>query len=565
MINNAGKVRVLTVDDDKTIRKLVSMYLKSKGYQVIEASDGLAGLETFKQQPVDLVLLDLRMPGLDGLEVLAEIKKEQPDMPVIVFSGTEKISDAVKAIRLGAWDYVLKPIQELSVLLHSVEKALERAQLIKENQRYQQQLEADIEKQNQELREANLSLLREINERKRAEQALAENEKAYRAVFNASTACIFVVDYQTNAILEANTLACLQYGYSWQELQHLDLKLLIAPLHHSLFDSFLEKTKSTKHMLCELLCLHKDKSTFICEASSTVVSFKGYNQILAVFRDITLRKKTEEKEKLHLQQLIQADKMASLGVLVSGVAHEINNPNNFIIVNAPILSKIWKTIHPILKDHYNSHGDFYVAPRVRYTEMKDKIPVIISGILDGAKRINNFINELKNFARPSPSILDHKININKVIQSALTLLDNLVKRSTNHFSIHYGKKIPALKGNFQKLEQVIMNLVENSCQALENQNQALSISTSYDPNLHIVKITVHDEGIGMSPDIMSKIKQAFFTSKRNQGGTGLGLSISSRIIEEHGGKLEFLSSPGKGTTATVLLPTPGLEIRTNPN
>jgi DNA-binding NtrC family response regulator len=114
---------------------------EDNGCNVLEAENGRVGLELFKQKKPDLVLVDLRMPEMDGLDVLAHFTGQSADTPVIVISGTGIIADVVEALRLGAWDYILKPIEDMSVLLHVVNKALERSRLIRENHEYSQQLE----------------------------------------------------------------------------------------------------------------------------------------------------------------------------------------------------------------------------------------------------------------------------------------------------------------------------------------------------------------------------------------------------------------------------------------
>lgn len=553
MDENQNNITVLTVEDDLSTRKTICLYLGSKGFRVMEARDGRMGLDLFRQENIGLILLDLRIPEIDGLEVLETVTGESPEIPVIIISGTGEISDVVQALRLGAWDYVLKPIHDMTVLMHSIQKVLERARLLRQNQRYQEQLEEDIERRTQELRQANLDLSKEIKERKRIEEALRENEKAYRAIFNAAAAAFFIIDSR-GTIVEANSQACKQYGYHLQDFTKMSLKDIIPLEDQEKFKRLLEEAKTKGHSRYEIQGVHQDGSLRINEAVGTVVGYKGKEHILAVFRDITQQIEAQENERMHQQQLIQADKMASLGVLVSEVAHEINNPNNFIMVNTPILSKIWKTIEPILQNHYRSRGDFYIAPRIKYSEMRDNIPGIISGIREGAQRIDLFVKELKNFSRPTPATLEKKIHINKVIQAAVTLLANLIKTSTNRFHADYEEGIPEIPGNFQRLEQVMINLIENSCQALQNKEQGIFISTAFDRTGKMIKIQVKDEGMGMTSATLEKITNPFFTSKRSSGGTGLGLSISSKIVEDHKGVLRFESEPGVGTTAVVLLP-----------
>ncbi len=546
-MNDERKLTILVMEDDGFTRKSVSLYLVSKGFKVREAKNGRIGLELFREESADLVLLDLRMPEMDGLEVLPIITEESPETPVVIMSATEKISDAVYTLRLGAWDYVFKPIKDMSVLLHVIQKALERARLIRDNRRYQEHLETQVEERTKEL-------MAEILERKRAEEALRENEKAYRAIFNASTTALLIIDREREAVLEANSLACKWFGYGGDEFLRISPRDLILPEDRAKFDGLLEKINEGGYSQFELNVLRKDGSTAITEVSGTEVVYKGRDHLLAVFRDITERKIAEEKERLHQQQLIQADKMASLGILVSGVAHEINNPNNFIMVNAPILTKIWKNVDPVLEEHYRSHGDFYIAPRVMYSEMRENIPGIISGIMEGAQRINNYVKELKGFARPARPAEDERIRIDTVVRAAVKLLSNLIEKSTNRFVIECEEGLPEIRGNFQRLEQVMINLIENSCQALPGRDRGIYISTGFDGERNMVEVRVRDEGTGMPPEIIEKIKNPFFTTKRDRGGTGLGLSISSRIIDEHKGILRFDSTPGEGTTAGVLLP-----------
>jgi C4-dicarboxylate-specific signal transduction histidine kinase len=130
----------------------------------------------------------------------------------------------------------------------------------------------------------------------------------------------------------------------------------------------------------------------------------------------------------------------------------------------------------------------------------------------------------------------------------------MVKNSTNHFSIDYGKDLPTIKGNFQRLQQVIMNLIQNACQAIKDPEKKLSVSSAIVTDDSTVVITVRDEGIGIPADILPHIREPFFTTKLSEGGVGLGLSISSRIIEEHGGTMEFKSETSRGTTVEILLP-----------
>jgi polar amino acid transport system substrate-binding protein len=193
---------------------------------------------------------------------------------------------------------------------------------------------------------------------------------------------------------------------------------------------------------------------------------------------------------------------------------------------------------------------------MKYTEMKENIPVLFSGILDGSKRIKQIIEDLRDFVRRDSSDMTQAVDVNAVLKSAISLLSNMIMKSTKHFSAEYGDHLPRLKGNFQRFEQVIINLIQNACQALRDTQRGISVSTSYDEEKRSILITVQDEGMGIPVEVFPHITEPFFTTKRDSGGLGLGLSISSRIVKEHGGTLHFTSTPGKGTKVEIILPVP---------
>jgi PAS domain S-box-containing protein len=281
--------------------------------------------------------------------------------------------------------------------------------------------------------------------------------------------------------------------------------------------------------------------------SGEVVALEG------IVLDITERRRMRELERIQQEQLAQADKMITLGTLVSGVAHEINNPANFITLNAPILREAWHGAIPVLDDHHRKDGDFFLG-RYRFSAMRDKIDLLFDGIDEGAERIRSIVDDLKDFARPDPSDMNQLIDVNKVILSAFSLLRNPIQKRTKRFHMDLGSSLPQITGSSQKLEQVMINLIQNACDALSDQEKAVAVSSQYDEHTRCVLIRIKDEGCGISEDSLSRILDPFFTTKRTQGGVGLGLSITSRIVKDHGGDLAFESVPGKGTTVSLRLP-----------
>jgi polar amino acid transport system substrate-binding protein len=287
--------------------------------------------------------------------------------------------------------------------------------------------------------------------------------------------------------------------------------------------------------------------SLIRDSKGQPIGFRG------IARDVSHRKQMEEQAKLHQQQLMQAGKMVALGTLVSSVGHEINNPNNFIMLNAPLLKEVWEHVLPILDEYCEKDRDFTIGS-VRYAEMRDRIPRLLSGISDGSKRINEIVEDLRGFLKRDPSDMNQSVDINAVLRSAISLLSNMINKSTSHFSVNYGNNLPKLKGNSHRLEQVIINLIQNACQALPDPHRGIAVLTCYRQDSRTILISIQDEGTGIPPESLPHVTAPFFTTKQDKGGIGLGLSISSRIVEEHGGKMTFTSEPGRGTTVEVILP-----------
>ena len=211
---------------------------------------------------------------------------------------------------------------------------------------------------------------------------------------------------------------------------------------------------------------------------------------------------------------------------------------------------------PVLDKYYEENGDFLIGG-MNYSEMRENIPTLFTGITEGAKRIKQIVEDLKNYVREDTADLTQAVDINAVIMSAVSLVSNMIKKSTNRFDVDYGKNLPLLQGNFQRLEQVAINLIQNACQALTATDKGIFISTLFDVASSHIIIRVKDEGAGIEPETLSQITDPFFTTRQKSGGVGLGLSISSRIIEEHGGSIQFESQPGVGTTVEIILPLGG--------
>lgn len=446
-------------------------------------------------------------------------------------------------------------------VIHIVRDITERKQMEDALRRAHDELEIRVRERTAELIQANEEMLGEIAERMKIETALRDSESKFKKL-----------SQEFNVLLDAIP----------DNIVLLSPYLEIMWANKSATREFDGCTPETKREYCHKLCSNFSQSKKACptlrsfvtgeDESAQITTPDGRSldvrafpiadeegnvkSVIEVTRDITTRVRMEEEAKLIQAKLIHTNKMTSLGTLVSGVAHEINNPNTFIKSNAQFLSKTWRDIGQVLDRAYRKNGDFR-AGGIPYSELQTLVPEVIRGINNGSVRIQEIVNNLRNFARPEKANLDGKVNINDVVVAARTMLNNQIGKFTDRFKMVCGKNIPFVKGSPQQIEQVVINLIMNSLESLVHKKCRIWVSTSYSKKTGYAFIRVRDEGAGMNKDTIERITEPFFTTKQDYGGTGLGLSISYAIVRDHLGVLEFESECGKGTTATVKLPVFG--------
>lgn len=281
----------------------------------------------------------------------------------------------------------------------------------------------------------------------------------------------------------------------------------------------------------------------------------GVSHFAGTWRDITEEQRLRKEAEYRLQQVIQSDKMASLGKVVSGVAHEINNPNSFISYNVPLLEESWRIVLPILEDYAKQNPTWHYRS-MTMGQLCDDMVQIIESIKTGSDRINRIVTDLKDFVRLDEGLPLRPVNVNEVIEKAYTIFGAQVRKSVARVDLRLGPDLPMILGHFQKLEQVVTNLVVNALHAMpDKRTGTLTIATRHLPDHWAVAIMVEDNGTGMAPEVVERIFEPFFTLRRDSGGTGLGLSVSYGLVREHKGILGVLSKPGCGSRFTVFLPT----------
>lgn len=283
-----------------------------------------------------------------------------------------------------------------------------------------------------------------------------------------------------------------------------------------------------------------------------------YPGTVVILQDITKRKKAEEELKQTHAQLIQQEKMASLGQLAAGVAHEINNPMGFIMSNLSTLGKYIDRLTEFIavEDQVISHVDDVTnADQLAGIRKKLKIDYIskdakdlISESMDGADRVRRIVQDLKSFSRMDQTDCT-LVNLNETLETTINIAWNEIKYVAT-LNREFGD-IPELKCYPQQLGQVFLNLLVNAAQAMDSQG-AITVRTWSDETS--VFVSVSDTGKGVPAKDLSRIFEPFFTTKEVGKGTGLGLSISYGIVKNHGGEITAQSEIGKGSTFTVRIP-----------
>ncbi|MFZ2949195.1 MAG: PAS domain S-box protein [Desulfuromonadaceae bacterium] len=397
-------------------------------------------------------------------------------------------------------------------------------------------------------------IISDITERKLADIKLRESEERFSQLFLQQEDAIILFKLDTLEIIDANPTATELFGYSRDELLCAFPWPFLDTGHQELRESMVAALdQNGRFDVFGLPHIRKDGTTVIASMRGKLVTIMDDKVVYCSIRDITEKIRLEEDVRDSQAKLIQANKMASLGMLTSGIAHEINNPNNFILFNSSLLAETWQAVLEILDDHAAEQGDFYLAGQ-RFSEVREETPRLIAGLSEGARRIQAIVETLKGFVRQDPDGAGMPFDINSTVRMALTLLSHEICQHKRDLTVDLGSDLPHVCGKSQQIEQVVINLVTNALHAVAGNGGGIRLATTYDRAGESVIITIQDDGVGMTKEELERVAEPFFTTKSAQGGTGLGVSISRSIVREHHGTLAYASEPGCGTTVTVRLP-----------
>jgi hypothetical protein len=404
-----------------------------------------------------------------------------------------------------------------------------------------------------------LSITRDMTERRKMEAALRDSEARFRLLAENSTDMIsrhtpegvfLYVSPSCKTLLGYSPEQLL--GRSAYELFHPEDLEAIRKSHGTILAMDTAYTVSYR-------IRRADGSWMWFESASRSIRDPGTGQVVEIQsagRDISERHRAQEREREHELALFQASKMASLGTLVSGIAHEINNPNNFIRLNSQNLREFWGDIRTIL-DATTGPGGSLSLHGIPWETARGMVDDLLGGIGEGSNRIEKLLLNLRDFARGDEGRLNETVEMNAVVRSAVMIVKNLIQKSTDRFVVREASAPPFVRGNYHQVEQVVINLVTNACQALPARDRGVAIETGIEDGGEWVTLRVIDEGIGIPAENLTRVIDPFFTTRRQAGGSGLGLSVSSRIVQNHGGTMSFTSTVDKGTVVTVRFPASG--------
>jgi PAS domain S-box-containing protein len=518
--------KVLCVDDEPAMLAAYRMFLEP-AFAVTSASRGPDAIQTLSERgPFAVVVSDLHMPEMDGVQFLSAVRELHPDTVRILLTGNLDVEHALKAVNDGhVFRFLTKPCSP-ATLRSAVAAAAAQYELI-------------------------------LSDRRRAEESLRVSEERYRLLFENNPHPMWVYDAETRRFLAVNDAAIRHYGYTRDEF----LKMRTADISP---DSGIFKKPGAADNKDTQVC-HRLKSgeVRLVDVAANPIVFGGRPARLALIVDVTDRKLLED-------QLRQAQKLESIGQLAAGVAHEINTPVQYIGDNTSFLSDAFRDVGEVLSLYRSAGGDpaklaeaERAAHRADLDYLMDEVPRAIGQTLEGVKHVTHIVKAMKEFAHPGT---DEKvpIDLNHAIETVIAVARNEWKYAAEVVT-DLDPALPPIPGLAGELNQVLLNLLVNAAHAVQAACAAdggkgtITLSTRRLAN--VVEVRVADTGCGIPEDIRGRVFDPFFTTKPVGQGTGQGLAIAhAAVVKRHGGTITFKSEVGKGTTFTVRLPVDGLRL-----
>jgi PAS domain S-box-containing protein len=568
---------ILIVDDDPDIVRSLSEALRFKGYETRTTTDSLEALRLFKEDgEFDVVITDLMMPDLGGTQLLEKIKQHDPNCEVIVLTGFGSSESAIEALKKGAHDYLKKPTN-IDELFISVAKAIEKKRLTLQNLQYQMDLESLVEERSAELVKTQ-KFLHSVLESSTEYFIIATNEEGLITLFNRGAEILFGYDREeVEGKKSIFFIPGMDEGNGVHDLDRLIERGMVDQSHTIInrdnreisISLTVTPIRSIDDDTTGYIWIGKDISEQLAMQAQLEVYTHNLEKIVSErTRELQEQNQALEEALKRLKdaqiQLLQAEKMASLGQLSAGIAHEINNPIGFVNSNLTTLKRYVQTLRDFCHRLDALISSFSPEAVAEVTDLKkdkkidfilDDIADVVDESLEGTQRVKSIVQDLKEFSyQGGEDLLPY--DINKGLKSTLNIVWNELKNKADVVE-DYGD-LPPVVCYPQQINQVFMNLLVNAAQAIKKRG-TIRLRTFKDGDDACIEIS--DTGEGIPPENVNRIFEPFFTTKEVGQGTGLGLSISYQIVSKHGGNLSVQSEPGKGTAFTIRLPLAGPEVK----
>jgi PAS domain S-box-containing protein len=524
---------ILIVDDNDQNLKVARIALECEGFDVRTASDGEQALRVTRAMQPRLILMDIQLPGLDGLQVTQRLKAEPAtrDIVVIAMTAYAMKGDREKALAAGCDGYITKPLDpgSWSLLLVPVLWAGTAQGMMLLGTR-------DIDITGEDALAFARVLGAQVGQAIGLAQSfanLAASEQRYRTLSDNASDGIAILGID-GVIREANRRMADMLGCTTDELVGRSLRDFALPGREGEHERTYRQSIATEHAP-PIELEKKDGSTVVVEFSTATVELRGETLVMTIGRDVTEQTRARA-------QLMVSDRLASVGALAAAVAHEINNPLAAVLAN--------------LEFAVDALRDVALEPRASL-QLSD-LPDILRDAREAAERVREIAKDLKMFSRGEDERRG-AVDVRRVVESSLRMAWNEIRHRAQ--LVKQFDAVPLVEGNESRLGQVFLNLLVNAAQAIPEGNaddNRITVVVHSDAQRRAV-IEVHDTGPGIPRHVLKSVFTPFFTTKPAGVGTGLGLAICHRIVTGMGGEISVTSTSGEGTQFRVTLPAARFE------
>jgi signal transduction histidine kinase/CheY-like chemotaxis protein len=524
-------MKLLIADDEPQLRSLLRVYFESQGWEVTCASSGSEALELLEKAPFDVILTDVRMPGASGLEVLKAVRSRIPHGQVILMTGYRNLKAAIEAVNRGAFAYIEKPFS-LTDLRERVNEALRAKQESEAQEQERHALEMLVERKEEEI-----SLLKERS----------------KVIFDEMPARIALVD-QGGFLRDANQGFFQDFGAEGRKASQVHI--CVALNCPQAVDGPCESPCELWDRMTKCMALGSTSGKFILRPpfGSSPFGARPIYQVAIIAlpqrnpsdqrpKEFVLLMEDVTKEKLMEMQLLHSSKLASLGEMASGIAHELSQPLNAISAQSQLLRFMAEKGEKISRDTLLS---------------------ALGDITEQVFKVSEILQHLRLYGHKSAREQREMIRARDIVDASLRLIRSQIRAWGIDLVVEEEDGIPPIHGSLHELSHALTNILINARDAIRERFSSEPESPSSAKEIRVrigalsknghpwVLLEVWDNGIGMEEKVLDKAFDPMYSTKED--GTGIGLPIAASIVHAHGGEIRVQSEPYKGTKVTIELP-----------